>query len=471
MPSHRCLPWGEGALSVCLFLGAVFYAAAVSGACGCYSCLAGRACALRTEATGDAFTTFDSALAGEEDETVVPYAEFRIQNRWTSTGSTPSVGGRGNPITVTWGIVADGTPISGDSAAPSSLIAMLNSQYGAGPGGLENAPWMRFFYSAFGRWSELSGVAYRYEPFDGGAAIDGTTAPAGRPGVYPDVRIGGHSLDGASGANTLAYNYFPSHSDMVIDTDNFAFYGNPEFDSRRLRNVLMHEAGHGLGLNHLDSNNSSQLMEPFISTAFDGPQIDDILAIHRNYGDVLEKNGGNDTFALATPIGAKGAGDAWAIGTNGSAQVVASNMTDFVSIDGSSDRDYYKFSVIERVSARVVMSQVGRTYNEGPQDGEQTPLVTSQLNPLNLSLYRSSATDGIAVLAEAEASSLTQKLIEGLVLEPGPDYVLDLRGTIDNVQLYRLDLLLTAVAVPEPFALATVVTGLAAAAASRRSAA
>jgi hypothetical protein len=471
MPPYRCLPWGQGALSVCLFLGAVFYSAIVSGACGCYTCLSGRACALRTDVTGDAFTFADPVLTSEADESEVPYAEFRIQNRWTSTGSTPSVGGRGNPITVTWGIVADGTPISGNSREPSSLIAMLNSQYGAGPGGIDNAPWMRFFHSAFGRWSELSGVTYRYEPFDGGAAIDGTTAPSGRPGVYPDVRIGGHSIDGASGSNTLAYNYFPSHSDMVIDTDNFAFYGNRDFDSRRLRNVLMHEAGHGLGLNHLESNNSAQLMEPFISTAFDGPQIDDILAIHRNYGDVLEKNGGNDTFALATPIGAKRGGDAWAIGTNGGAQVVASNMTDFVSIDGSTDRDYYRFTVTERVSARVVMNQVGRTYNEGPQDGEQTSLVTSQLNPLNLSLYSSSATDGIALLAEAEVSTVTRKLIEEIVLEPDSDYLLFVRGTVDNVQLYRLDLLLTAAPVPEPLALATALTGLVVAAAPRRSAA
>ncbi|GIS63309.1 MAG: hypothetical protein CM1200mP2_55340 [Planctomycetaceae bacterium] len=33
-------------------------------------------------------------------------------------------------------------------------------------------------------------------------------------------------------------------------------------------------------------------MEPFASTSFDGPQYDDILAVHRSYGDVFESGSG-----------------------------------------------------------------------------------------------------------------------------------------------------------------------------------
>lgn len=449
MPSYSRLPSYQGALSFCILVGALSYAAVVSGACGCYLCLSGGTCALRTDDSGDAFDNVTGSLT-EEDGEEVPFAEFRINNRWTSTAYNSSTGSRGAPITLTWGIVADGTPIPGDGGASSSLISMLNAQYGAGPGGVENAPWFRLFEESFGRWSELSGVTYLYEPNDGGAAIDGTSAPRGQRGVYADVRIGGHPIDGASGSNTLAYNYFPTHSDMVIDTDNFSFYGNSQFDSRRLRNVLMHEAGHGLGFNHLESDNSGQLMEPFITTAFDGPQIDDILAAHRNYGDVLEKGAGNDSPRNPMPIGDFGSDDRWALGVDGSASVVSPSQTDFVSIDGFSDVDYYGFTVTEPVKVNLSLLQVGRSYNEGPQGGDQSVLDTSRLNPLELTLYSNSATEGIAVLAEGTPRRDTQKVITDVTLMPGTDYMMRIRGTVDNVQLYRLNLGFFAIPVPEP---------------------
>lgn len=34
-----------------------------------------------------------------------------------------------------------------------------------------------------------------------------------------------------------------------------------------------------------------------------GPQLDDLLALHRKYGDFFEKGAGNDTPATATPLG------------------------------------------------------------------------------------------------------------------------------------------------------------------------
>ncbi|MCQ6458457.1 matrixin family metalloprotease, partial [Vibrio parahaemolyticus] len=89
--------------------------------------------------------------------------------------------------------------------------------------------------------------------------------------VRGDVRIGGHTIDGSSG--TLAYNFFPNTSDMVIDTAD-SFYSVTTDNSLRLRNVIMHEAGHGLGISHVESNNGSFLMEPFINLGFDGPQFD-----------------------------------------------------------------------------------------------------------------------------------------------------------------------------------------------------
>lgn len=475
MPSLLSVPSARGALSVCLFGAAVLYAAAVSAACGCFSCLSGQACMLRTADSGDVFEEVFDPLTPDQAEEEVPFAEFRLNGRWSNTAGTGgSTGSRGNPATVTWGFVADGTPVSsGGNSLPSSLLAMLNTQYGAGPGGVTNAPWFPLVQSAFDRWSQVSGITYVYEPADGGAPLDGTASPLGQRGVYADVRIGGRSIDGSSGPNTLAFNYFPNHGDMVLDTDNASFYGNREFNSRRLRNVLMHEAGHGLGFNHLESNDSGQLMEPSISTTFDGPQIDDILAAQRNYGDPLEKAGGNDSPRIPTQVGALGAGDSWVVGSSGSASVVTSAMSDFVSIDGASDTDYFRFTVTEPVLLDLTLTQVGRSYNEGPQDGAQTRLDASRFKPLNLRLLSAEAGTGLAVHAESTPRGDIQRFITGELLVPGRDYFVHVLGlnTVDNVQLYRLNLGLIAAAIPEPAGVALVAAFAFGVVASRRRAA
>lgn len=467
MPSHCRPSTKSGVVAFCAFLGAILYAFAVQATCGCFACLSGASCGLRTAENGDAFATVTESL----DE-VVPHAEFRLGSRWTSTANNgTSSRTQGQPIDVTWGIVADGTSISGsEGRSPSDLINMLNTEYGSGGRlGIENAPWFRLFEDSFARWSELSGVTYTYEPNDGGAEINNTTTPSGRPGVYPDARIGGHSIDGSMGQNTLAYNYFPNHGDMVIDTDNSTFYGSTFQDSRRLRNVLMHEAGHGLGLRHLESSDSGQLMEPTITTAFDGPQIDDILAIQRHYGDVYEKNGGNDSLRSADPIGPFADGDAWAIGTDGDTNVVSATQTDFISIDDDSDTDYFVFTVTEPSLVDIRLEQVGRSYQEGPQGGTQTRFNASTLNTLNLELQTPGVTGVLETTASVPASRIS-RMIEAFEAFPGRDYYVEVTGTQNNVQLYQLDLAFTALPVPEPTAIALVLLGLGACPRSRRAA-
>lgn len=439
----------RGVFPFCAFLCAVLYAVAVQATCGCFSCLSGASCALWTSVDGDGFSPVTENLDADE---AVPYAEFQIGNRWTTTATNgTSSRSQGQPVDLTWGLLSDGTSISGsEGRSPSDLIAMLNTEIGASTGGIQDAPWFRLFEESFGRWSELSGVTYSYEPIDLGAELNNTTTPSGSLGRYADTRIGGHSIDGTESPNTLAYNYFPNHADMVLDTDNSAFYGSSFSDYRRLRNVLMHEAGHGLGLDHLESSDSSQLMEPFISTAFDGPQIDDILAIQRNYGDVYEKNGGNDNFLLSDDAGIFGDGDAWSIGTDGDSRVVSSTQTDFISIDDDSDVDYFKFSVTEAGIIDIDLTQVGITYQEGSQGGTQTALNASTLNQLELELER---LDGSGTITEAQGervASLNRESIESFTVSPGEEYFVRVSGTENNVQLYQLDLAFTAI--PEPAA-------------------
>jgi len=396
------------------------------GFCGCSSCasLTGGTTAVESDITADPFRYLPAP-----------------ENRWTSSATTTLASAQGDPLTLTWGFALDGTTIVGkgvdseNAADPNILIASLNAQFGAPttPGDLTTAPWFNSFASSYNRWADLSGLTFIYEPNDDGASMGGVFA-SGTLGVRADMRIGGRNLDGPS--NVLAYNYSPASGDMVIDTSDIpgVFSNNLAF-----RNMIMHEAGHGLGFAHLESNNSNHLMEPFLSTAFDGPQLDDILAVQRNYGDALEKNGGNDTVATATSLGALTS--TLSIGTLGDSTVVLPTQTDFISIDGASDIDFFSFSVSSAGTLGVTLTPRGTTYNEGPQNGTQTAFNTKALANLMFNIF---GTDGTTLLgtASGNAAGLNES-ISGLALNSSGTYFIRVAqeaGSPDNIQLYGLDL-------------------------------
>lgn len=448
---------------LCSFAMCFAYQAYAQLLCGCSGCVAGGACVFYA---ADTPTSLD---VGSDDE-VVPSAEFQIATRWTTTASDSGFTVNGTPKTLTWSLVSDGTIIAGsEGTSGSDLIDMLNRLYGRGPT-VEESPWFRLFEESFDRWSELSGLTFVYEPRDRGARIDNTSSPTGTIGAYADIRIGGHSIDGASGSNTLAYNYFPPHGDMVIDTDNEAFYGSRFGDSRRLRNVLMHEIGHGIGFRHLESSDGQFLMEPFISVAFDGPQFDDILAAHRNYGDALEKDGGNDLPSTATPIGSFEPGQLWQIGADADGTRVERTETDFVSIDSFFDEDWFRFSVNSPLSFAALLDPRGPTYQEGAQNGAQSAFDTRRLADLSIELYAETPSGAnIAQVAESDISPAGRpELVAGVTLQPGSDYFLRLRQSTNSVQMYSLTLAFAEQMIPEPSAAALVALTLLAASGRRR---
>jgi hypothetical protein len=369
-------------------------------------------------------------------------------SRWTTTATNGSGLTQGAPTTLTWSIVSDGTAIPAlggintESSAGSNLVAYLGGIYGVttNDSNYTDEPWFAHFQSVFSPWSQLTGINYVYSAADDGAAFTNTTANPGVLSVRGDVRIGGHYIDGNS--NVLAYNFFPNHGDMVIDTgDNFFSdtIVNNANNSRRLRNTLAHEAGHGIGLNHVDSNNAAFLMEPFISTAFDGPQLDDILAAQRMYGDDFEPN---DTAATARSFGILAVGQSLTVGPNGNTTFVGANDVQFISIDGTSDTDFYSFTATTAGSVSATLTPQGATYNQGPQGGTQTSLNTSTLNVLDVQLI---GTNGSTVLANGATSPAGPfKTLSFLVPSAGTYYV-KVTGTVDNVQTYRLNVGLTSV--------------------------
>jgi serralysin len=372
-----------------------------------------------------------------------PANGFVAEGRWEATASSPS-GEMGDPVTLTWSVVPDGTVIQGEGV--SNLVQFFDGMFGAGASGgddLTHRPWFSLLAEPFDRWSQLSGMTFHYEPHDDGP-IHGSAA--GDLGVRGDVRIGGAQIDEAGG--TLAYIYYPSNSDLVIDTADAAFFGNAALDYRPFRNTLVHELGHGFGLAHVVSNSDAFLMEPAINITFDGPQLDDIRGIHAFYGDALEKtNGGagNDTPATATSLGVMHSGAFRSVGSDAAPDThVEPSDVDFVSIANNTDSDFFSFEVKRPIGLNAMLTPRGGIFNHGVQGGSQSQINANADGDLRMSIFGS---DGQTMLASADhrPAGDTESL-SGVYLPAAGQYFVQVTGESDAVQLYQLDLSLVAAA-------------------------
>ncbi len=369
---------------------------------------------------------------------------YFLNDTWNRTATDGNGIQRGDGITLTWGFVDQGTPwIDGTN----DLISFLDGIRGSGPGGsdLTQRPWFAPFEQAFDRWSQLGGVSYVYEANDDGSGLSNSVFN-GQLGVRADVRIGGSFRDGNSGV--LASNFFAtSGGDMTLDTGDVNFYSSTAGNSLALRNVLMHEHGHGLGMSHVESDNASFLMEPFINLNFDGPQMDDLRALHRGYGDRLEKNGGNDTFATATSLGVATDSQV-AVGLDGNTGTrIEANEVDFVSIDGITDSDVFAFDITNSSLVDLVLEPLGPTYRQGAQNsGSQSSFDTSDDNDLALELFD---IDGSTLLASFDLNGNgLGEVIDDILLDTVGTYFARVTGSQDRLQLYSLNI--SGVSVADP---------------------
>lgn len=355
--------------------------------------------------------------------------EFDDGDRWSSTATSGSGLTQGEPTVITWSIVPDGTVIDGfvdEDSAPSDLIAFLDGIYPNSESVIEDKPWFTFFEQSFLRWEQISGNTYMYEPNDDGSSWRklGSTAviASGQIGVRGDVRIAGHAVDGNSGI--LAYNFFPNKADMVLDTGD-SFFSNTANSSLGLRNVLTHEHGHGLGLDHVCPFQQTKLMEPYVTYAFDGPQHDEILAVNRGYGDRLEDN---DVVDHASDLGAP------AFATD--------VFRDTLSIDGIDDADWYQVTVSDFSRLSVTVSPIGETYLSGPQNSDNTCSVGTSFNSLTQSnlAFKIIAPDQTTVLADANSlpAGMAEMIDELTLLDGAGTYYLQVSGDTDAAQLYDL---------------------------------
>jgi hypothetical protein len=233
----------------------------------------------------------------------------------------------------------------------------------------------------------------------------------------------------------------------VLDTGDARYFSNSNVNFRRLRNTIMHEQGHGMGLLHIESNTDEFLMEPFINVAFDGPQFDDIRGIQAFYGDVFEKDNdgrGNDSSDLATELGPIEAGETVSIGTAaGPDRRVLPTDVDFVSIDHFTDADYFSFGVSGPSTLDAVLAPLGGTFNQAVEGGFQSPFDSTAISDLALDIF---GTDGTSVLATSNTTGAGEaESLLNVNLPAAGEYRARVTGAADNIQFYQLDLSVTAV--------------------------
>ncbi len=269
---------------------------------------------------------------------------FQQTGRWSSTATDGGGLNQGLPTTLTYSFVPDGTFVPdlgiGLGSGNSALFAWLDGVYG------DTQTWQDLFHQVFDRWEELIGVTYVFEPNDDGA---NTNSAGGSLGVRGDVRITAYNFANDGSGGVLAYNNFPNDGDMVFDAFD-TFYNNLANNSLRFRNVTAHEHGHGLGMLHVCPANQTKLMEPFISTAYDGPQLDDVLNGIRHYGD---NNEPDNSIAEATDLGSFNIGGAVAISNLG--------------IDDNSDDDFFRVNLNGPSRVLFAVAPDADEYDQGPQ--------------------------------------------------------------------------------------------------------
>lgn len=211
----------------------------------------------------------------------------------TSPGKwgSPTMGTSGG--VVTWSLMPTGTDCTAEFAGCS--ITALSAFMPAG--------YLSVVQAAFSAWSAVADITF-VQVADDGAAYNAATTSG-------DIRLGGHTFDGPSG--TLAHGFYPpangdsAAGDIHFDIEETWVLSLPDA-GLDLFNVLTHELGHAIGLDHTAV--PASLMNPFYTEAFSGPQADDIAGAQFIYGAAQVNDVPAPASALVFVFGLAGLG--WA---------------------------------------------------------------------------------------------------------------------------------------------------------------
>ncbi|MBY0112416.1 MAG: matrixin family metalloprotease [Phycisphaerales bacterium] len=352
---------------------------------------------------------------------------YFLASRWS--------GAQGTPRVITWSFVPDTVSITGapgvnEPTSNSSLFATFDAK-------MSRATWIALFQSCFDRWEALTGIDFQRVTAAGVDWDDGAVWSASGGATRGDMRVGMHPIDGLG--SVLAYCYFPSNGNMVLDKDDAVGSSNL-FSStnnyRFLRNVVTHEMGHGIGLQHVCSSTTSFLMEPFINTSFDGPRHDDVLGVQRHYGDINEPD---DSAAAAVSSGAINVGQTRTLGTVPGVSIPNSST---LSLDADADVDYHAFSTSQIVLANITLAPQGLTYDNSSQNSEgscNSGNSTNSLANADLVFDIRTAADALVTTVNATAAG-SNEAVTSVLLSPPETYYVKVyeTGAPTAAQMYTL---------------------------------
>jgi hypothetical protein len=187
-------------------------------------------------------------------------------------GTTPGKWGpdaMGTGATITWSLMPAGTACPPWQCAGGAVTALADFM----PAGYEAA-----VQAAFGAWSAVANLTFIATPDNG--------APFNAEGAVGDIRIGGAALNPMG---TVALGFFPPENGVSAAGDIFLDVETDwslEFEDPGLSvfQVVAHEIGHALGLDHTTVPDS--LLNLAYTEAFAGPQADDIAGAQFLYGPV-----------------------------------------------------------------------------------------------------------------------------------------------------------------------------------------
>ncbi len=381
----------------------------------------------------DAFCQLRPELCGSD---AVGAPRYNFATRWS--------GAVGTPRNLTWSLVPDGLPISSVNGSPGSVLFSRMDSLFANNGG--RSTWIGLIEQSFQRWADLTGTSYTRITSGGNDWDDGASWGSGSgSSARGDIRIASVFLDGAS--NTLAFNLFPGNGaggNMVLDSAEI--WDSPASNNFRFfRDVIMHEHGHGLGIEHvcpIIGGVNGRLMEPIINTAIDGPQHDDIRAVQFSYGDAFETN---DSPASATDLGVVSIGQGINVGVVPAPSTISSSLT---SIHNNGDVDYYRITTTSAVSVSATVTPLGFNYDSSEQDcgtfgGDCcSGNFSNSLQKADLELQVIS-NNGTTVLASASNNGIGQpETLTNVVLGAPGNYFIRVSetGFPNESQLYRLQI-------------------------------
>ncbi len=195
---------------------------------------------------------------------------------------------------LTLSFAPDGTSVGQESSA---LFSTLNQTFG-------NQDWQLAILQAFQTWAVESGVNIGLVA-DQGNPINSIGFKQGDP-RFGDIRIG--SLTAGNDVLAVANPYDPFIANTwvgdVFLNSNSSFIAQAADPRGALFTIMLHEAGHVLGIEH--SNESASAMYPQFQTVRTGLSSSDVASLQNLYGsrsaDNWEGAAGNDSLNTAAAV-------------------------------------------------------------------------------------------------------------------------------------------------------------------------